>query len=67
MGYFRRYKLTDYTAEQCRKAINKLESSLLDDATPLAFLQKKLDEWACLRELLARHENNNKSELDKPV
>lgn len=65
MGYFRRFKLSDYTAEQCRKEMLKLEVRIVKD-TPLQMdMPALLEEWACYRELLARHENQNKSKLDE--
>ena len=68
MGYFRRYKLSDATADQCRRGIGKIIHEILDGRNKLTPIElgAKLEAWACLRELLARHENANKSKLDTP-
>jgi len=72
MGFFRRYKLSDYTADECRKrcqdVVNALSSNRESDRVFLSYnnrVEKFMEEWACFRELLARHEGNNKSQLDK--
>lgn len=64
MGYFRRHKLTDYTADECRKELKKIELHIFEDAEHLID-REILERWACFRELLARHEKNNQSPLDK--
>lgn len=66
MGYFRRYKLTDYTADECRKEMEQLEGEVLwgSDICDQASLTPVLEKWACFRELLARHEKQNQSPLD---
>ena len=65
MGFFRRYKLTDYTADECRAALRRLEESLWgpEYGTQEAVIHD-LEEWACFRELLARHEKVNQSPID---
>jgi hypothetical protein len=65
MGYFRRFKLSDYTAEQCRKEMLKRETKIVKDTPLQQDMPAILEEWACFRELLARHENQNKSQLDQ--
>jgi hypothetical protein len=66
MGFFRRYKLTDYTADECRAQLSILERYFLEGKikTPKGLVDD-LETWACLRELLARHEKNNQSPLDE--
>lgn len=73
MGFFRRFKLTDHTADECRQRLEVLlvairygprlterEEDYTDEDTI-----ELMEEWACFRELLARHEKNNQSSLDK--
>ena len=66
MGFFRRYKLTDYTAEECRDEMRKREHAALwsSDTSTHNDVACLMDEWACFRELLARHEKDNQSPLD---
>ena len=66
MGFFRRYKLTDYTADECRAECSRLAHglSLPIDLETEDEAVKIMEKWACLRELLARHEKNNESILD---
>jgi len=64
MGYFRRFKLTDHTAKECKKHLAQLEYDVTGENDPKQ-IRRIMDEWACFRELLARHENNNKSQLDE--
>ena len=63
MGFFRRHKLTDYTADECRACMLQLEYDVTGEDSPKR-IRKIMEEWACLRELLARHEKQNKSPLD---
>lgn len=72
MGYFRRFKLSDYTADECRsrcqEMVNALSSNRESDRVYVNLngrVEKFMDEWACFRELLARHEGKNKSQLDE--
>jgi hypothetical protein len=69
MGYFRRFKLSDYTAQQCKAKLRELELDILSCSNPPTPTRNEviamLEQWACFRELLARHENQNKSQLDK--
>lgn len=67
MGFFRRFKLTDYTADECRQEMKKRELAALwaSDVSAEPDMAKVMEEWACFRELLARHEKENKSPLDK--
>lgn len=65
MGYFRRYKLSDYTADVCRDKMDELAEKIQALLTPRHEAVKLMEEWACFRELLARHEKNNQSPLDK--
>jgi hypothetical protein len=64
MGYFRRFKLSDYTAKECKKQLEQLEWDITGSDNPDE-IRRIMDEWACYRELLARHEDQNKSKLDK--
>lgn len=66
MGYFRRFKLNDHSADDCRKILRRMGHQLIANAGNLSLneLEHDLEQWACFRELLARHENQNKSELD---
>jgi len=71
MGYFRRHKLSDYTADECRKKMAKCMLDLqmtMDEGYVWSVDEKEaerhMEEWACYRELLARHEGKNKSQLD---
>lgn len=64
MGYFRRFKLTDYSAKECKKQLSQLEYDVTGADNPKE-IRRIMDEWACFRELLARHENQNKSQLDQ--
>lgn len=66
MGFFRRYKLTDFTARECKAAMLQLEYDVAGEDSPKR-IRKIMEEWACFRELLARHEGKNKSKLDKPA
>tara|TARA_R110002094_G_scaffold174597_2_gene155358 strand:- start:968 stop:1171 length:204 start_codon:yes stop_codon:yes gene_type:complete len=67
MGFFRRYKLSDYTAEECRKGIDHIAHQILLELEDLTLkdLEGLMEDWACFRELLARHEGKNKSQLDE--
>ena len=64
MGYFRRFKLTDHTADECRKNLDILEDCLSGGMSRKDRV-KYLEQWACFRELLARHEKKNESPLDE--
>ena len=64
MGFFRRYKLSDYTAAECKDEMLQLEYDVSGASTPKR-IRRIMEDWACLRELLARHEKANKSPLDK--
>ena len=63
MGFFRRYKLTDYTADECRDQLEQLEYDVTG-ADKLKDIKRIMEEWGCYRELLARHEKKNESPLD---
>ena len=65
MGYFRRYKLSHYTADECRKILGDIQDAILDCEASDVALVGLLEEWGCVRELLARHEGKNKAPLDK--
>jgi hypothetical protein len=67
MGYFRKFKLSDYSIEDCRKAISIRERDIAEMARANRRFEmiQAMEEWACFRELLARHENQNASPLDK--
>lgn len=60
MGFFRRYKLTDYSADECREEMLGREKYLAVVNTTPEGASKLMEEWACFRELLARHEGKNK-------
>ena len=64
MGYFRRHKLSDYTTDECREEMEQLEYDVTgcDDVQEIPRIMER---WACFRELLARHEKENKSPLDQ--
>lgn len=66
VGFFRRYKLSDHTADECRAKLKELEDEVLwgSDTCDNEGVAKLMEEWACFRELLARHEGKNKSQLD---
>lgn len=70
MGFFRRYKLTDYTADECRVQIAKRAKMLIfninehNEPMKTSDFERIMEEWACYRELLARHEKQNQSVLD---
>jgi len=64
MGFFRRHKLSDYTADECREELARLQGVIKRDVHLGIRGVKLLEEWACFRELLARHEGKNKSQLD---
>lgn len=66
MGYFRRYKLSDYTADECREAMRECIASMAVTEYPRALAQFA-EKWACFRELLARHGGKNNSPLDEEV
>ena len=68
MGYFRRFKTSDHSAEDCRKQMMKrLEALVFTDRKKMSlkYAETLAEEWACFRELLARHENRNQSPLDQ--
>jgi len=60
MGFFRRYKLTDYTAAECREMLEQLEYDVTGEDDP-ARIRCIMTEWGCVRELLARHQKKNQS------
>ena len=69
MGFFRRYKLSDFTADECYQATTSIARQILDMARfdqdfCINDMKKLVEEWACFRELLARHEKENQSSLD---
>jgi len=64
MGFFRRFKLKDYTAEECCTQMRALENRALLNTIDADGMVNLMEEWGCFRELLARHEKNNKSVLD---
>lgn len=64
MGFFRRYKFNDFTADECREAMRFLENCALRNTIDADGMVNLMEEWGCFRELLARHEKNNKSVLD---
>lgn len=76
MGFFRRFKLTDHSADECRDKMRELvtdirfgpELSVDKEVEDHTYEQttKLMEEWGCFRELLARHEKQNQSPLDKP-
>ncbi len=62
MGFFRRYKLTDYTADECRKEMDRLALSARSiHVDNRHSMEQVMETWACFRELLARHEKKNES------
>lgn len=63
MGFFRRYKLSDYTADECREEMEQLVYDITG-CEDFKRIDKMMTEWGCYRELLARHEGKNKSQLD---
>lgn len=65
MGFFRRYKLTDYTVEECRAEYRRIENAFINRQFHFADVPDMLERWACFRELLARHEKKNESPLDE--
>lgn len=64
MGFFRRYELSDYTVAECKDEMSQLEYDV-SGADKTQTIRRIMDQWACFRELLARHEEKNKSKLDK--
>jgi len=70
MGFFRCYKLSDYTADECRAEMDQLLWRVFNNSdhdgenTSAEGVERLMEEWACFRELLARHEGKNKSQLD---
>ena len=66
MGFFRRYKLTDYTADECRAHCTRIVKNIVQSKLFLTeqHIENDLEEWACFRELLARHEKSNRSPID---
>lgn len=64
MGFFRRYKLKDYTAKECREQLEQLEYDITG-ADKAKDIKRIMEKWGCFRELLARHEGKNKSILDE--
>ena len=64
MGYFRRFRLESYTADECREKCDKLEARMCGPIPNKRRARAILEEWACYRELLARHEKENESPLD---
>ena len=63
MGYFRKHKRSDHNADECRKRCRRLLDSMAatEDTDQIEVLAH---EWAEYRELLARHEGNNASDVD---
>lgn len=59
MGFFRRYKLSDYTADECREKMEQLMCDIWS-ASDYESIEKLMEQWACFRELLARHEKRAK-------
>ena len=64
MGFFRRYKLSDYTIAECKEEMSQLAYDA-SGANSYEQMESYMEQWACFRELLARHEKANKSPLDK--
>ena len=64
MGFFRRHKLSDYTADECREEMEQLVYEITG-CDNLKRIEEYMEQWACFRELLARHEKQNQSPLDK--
>lgn len=62
MGHFRKHKLSDFTAAECRSNCLALLVKMRQ-----CFDVKKLEslaqEWAEFRELLARHEGKNQIDV----
>lgn len=55
--------MTDYTARECREQMKQLEYDVTGEGDPKK-IPKIMEEWACFRELLARHKGKNQSQLD---
>lgn len=71
MGYFRRYKKSNYSPGFCRDELARLQDAIVahsrgqfTDSKDEAALVELLEEWASFRELLARHEGHNKTATD---
>lgn len=58
MGYFRKYKKSDYTSDECRDHCERLVGWMAA-TDKKKDIEKWAQEWAEFRELLARHEGNN--------
>ncbi len=65
MGYFRVYKPSDYSADECRKKLAELEARMCAPLPNRSRVRDLANQWAQFRELLARHEGENKSRLDE--
>lgn len=68
MGYFRKHKKKDYTLEQakrnCRKALEDMLEAVRDGGVVTVYtLETYAEEWAEWRELQARLEGDNKSDV----
>ena len=66
MGYFRRHKLSAFTAADCRERLDKLQQRAASCKSSTGIVSI-LEEWGVFRELLARHEKANVSPLDAPI
>ena len=66
MGYFRRHKLSDYSQKECEEAMRKIELRITMGGRfqKRVVLRSFLEDWAAMRELLARHMGENDSTLD---
>ena len=62
MGYFRRRKAKNHTLAECREECRKLEYEMSIRGT-MAEIRKLADEWAVWRELWARLEGENHSDV----
>lgn len=63
MGFFRRHKLSDFTADECRDLCRKLAIKVMHSAASVRQCELLMEEWATYRELLARHEGENGERL----
>lgn len=64
MGYFCKYKKSDYSLEQCKKKCEKIIKDIVNMSDTSSHVKEKyilmrMRQWAEFRELQARHEKQN--------
>ena len=63
MGYFRRHKIRNHTAEEVSGLCDEARDSVVEAAqksAPNEEIEERMTNWACWRELLARLQGDNK-------